>query len=77
MQRSIRARWKIEGHQQESQMRPLERPPCPDCGMAMITIARSEDREGHEHRVFECLRCGLVETTTDILDRQQELRRRA
>src|ERR1700748_3643101 len=28
-------------------MRLPERPPCSDCGMAMITTARSEDRAGH------------------------------
>jgi hypothetical protein len=43
------------------------RPPCPDCDMAMITVASSTDRAGHEHRGFECLRCGMVETTADIL----------
>jgi hypothetical protein len=45
--------------------------------MAMITIAKSDDRAGGEHRVFECLRCGLVETTTDQSDRDQELAQRA
>lgn len=45
--------------------------------MALITVARSEDRAGNEHRVFECLRCGLVETTTDQLDRAEELQKRA
>jgi hypothetical protein len=55
----------------------LERPPCPECGMAMLTIAKSVDCDGHEHRVFECLRCGMVETTTDVFDRYQHLQRRA
>ena len=55
----------------------LERPQCSDCSMAMITIAKSPDLQGHEHRVFECMRCGLVETTADIFDRYQHLRRSA
>jgi hypothetical protein len=54
----------------------LQRPPCSDCDMA-ITTASSQDRDGHEHRVFECLRCGMVETTVDIFDRYQHLQRRA
>lgn len=54
-------------------MQMLERPPCPECGMAMITIARSADRTGNEHRVFECLRCSYVETTQDQTDRQFKL----
>ncbi len=58
-------------------MKPLDRPPCPDCGMALITVAKSADCAGNAHRVFECLRCGLVETTTDQSDREQELQQRA
>lgn len=58
-------------------MRALERPPCPECGMAMITIARSSDRAGNEHRVFECLRCDYVETSQDQADRYAQFRRSA
>lgn len=43
----------------------------------MITTARSEDRAGNEHCVFECLRCGLVETTADQFEREQQVRRSA
>jgi hypothetical protein len=45
--------------------------------MAMITISRTDDRAGGEHRVYECLRCGLVETTTDQSDRELEFRQQA
>jgi hypothetical protein len=58
-------------------MQILERPPCPECSMAMITIARSVDRAGKEHRVFECLRCSHVETSQDQADRQVRFRRTA
>ena len=58
-------------------MQILERPPCPECGMAMITIARSMDRVGHEHQVFECLRCSYVETSRDHADRRLKFRRTA
>lgn len=42
--------------------------------MAMITTAKVPEPAGSIHQVFECLRCGLVETTTDQRDREQELR---
>jgi len=38
--------------------------------MAMITTEKSLDRTGNEHCVFECLRCGYVETTIDQLERE-------
>jgi DNA-directed RNA polymerase subunit M/transcription elongation factor TFIIS len=55
-------------------MRVLERPPCPECGMAMITIARSGDGTGSEHRVLECLRCNYVETSQDQVDRARRVK---
>jgi hypothetical protein len=56
-------------------MRVPERPPCPECGMAMITIARSADGKDDEHRVFECLRCNYVETSQDQADRALQVKR--
>jgi hypothetical protein len=43
--------------------------------MAMITIARSGDGTGSEHRVLECLRCNYVETSQDQVDRALRVKR--
>jgi predicted RNA-binding Zn-ribbon protein involved in translation (DUF1610 family) len=37
------------------------RPPCPTCGMSMITTDYIEDGGGFEHCEFKCLKCGHVE----------------
>lgn len=37
------------------------RPPCPVCGMSMITTARTPERQGYETCTFKCLRCGHTE----------------
>jgi hypothetical protein len=37
------------------------RPECPVCGMAMITLERIEYDNGMDSFKFECLRCGHIE----------------
>jgi transcription elongation factor Elf1 len=39
------------------------RPECPNCGMAMVTIERTEHKDNVENCKFECLRCGHVEVS--------------
>jgi predicted RNA-binding Zn-ribbon protein involved in translation (DUF1610 family) len=56
---------------------PGQRPPCPECGMAMIMIQKSIDASGNEHGSFECLRCGHIEKPQTPTDRNTNPKRRA
>lgn len=38
-----------------------ERPPCPACGMKMLTVKHFHSDDDREQCLFECMRCGHAE----------------
>jgi hypothetical protein len=52
----------------DPELLPSNRPPCPQCGMRMITVPLSSGPDGFEHRTFECPKCVHIETTIVACD---------
>jgi hypothetical protein len=52
----------------DSELSPAKRPRCPRCEARMITNGVSEGSNGLKHRVFGCLKCGLIENNAVASD---------